>query len=87
MNVIAIYQTDPWHGRSSMELIAIATTENQRDILVRRYLKNYLYRKPDMKTIEMAIKEVQEIGQTQCLSEQCDMEIYTESYDINTILQ
>ncbi len=86
MNVIAIYQTDPWHGRSSMELIAIATTENQRDILVRRYLKNYLYQKPDKKTIEMAIKEVRETGQTQCLSKQCDMEIYTESYDTNIIL-
>lgn len=87
MSVIAIYQTDAWHSYASRELVAIATSEKNRDILVKRYLKNYLYNKPDKETLEQAIKQIKETGQTDCLTSPCDMEIDTEIYDTNTILQ
>lgn len=70
---------------SSMELIAVASTEKKRDTLVRRYLKNYLYEKPSKKEIDEAIEQIQQIGQTQGLSESADLEIYTETYDVNVL--
>ena len=87
MCITAICETDPWHSTSSRELIACATSDRQVDILVRRYLSKHLYQKPDQKTKELAIRQIKETGQTQCLSEQCDMEIDTEKYDTNIILQ
>lgn len=87
MSIIAIYKTDPWHSTSSRELIACATSDRQVDILVRRYLSKHLYQKPDRETKELAFRQIKEMGQTQCLSEQCDMEIDTEKYDTNVILQ
>ena len=85
-SIILIYTTDPWHSFSSMELIAVATTETKRDILVKRYLKNELTEKPDRKTVETAIQQIQTNGQTDCLSEKCGFELYTETEDTNTIL-
>lgn len=87
MSIIAIYQTDPWHSRSSQELIACATSNRQVDILVRQYLSKHLSPKPNRETKELAIRQIKEMGQTQCLSEQCDMEIDTEKYYTNVILQ
>ena len=87
MSIIAIYKTDPWHSRSSQELIACATSDKQVDILVRRYLSKHMYQKPDRETKELAIRQIKEMGQTQCLSEQCDMEIDTEMFETNVILQ
>lgn len=87
MSIIAIYKTDPWHSTSSRELIACATSERQEERLVRHYLSKHLYQKPDRETKELAIKQIKEMGQTQCLSEQCDMEIDTEKYYTNVILQ
>ncbi len=87
MLVTAIYTTDPWHSRSSMELIGIATTEKQRDRLIRQYLNQYLFEKPTREEISRAIKEVQENGQTQSLSDtKADLEIYTETFETNTLL-
>ena len=87
MSIIGIYKTDPWHSGSSRELIACATSERQVDILVRQYLSKHLSPKPNRETKELAIRQIKEMGQTQCLSEQCDMEIDTEKYDTNIILQ
>lgn len=84
-SVILIYTTDSHHSMSSMELIAVASTEKKRDTLVRRYLKNYLYEKPSKKEIDEAIEQIQQIGQTQGLSESADLEIYTETYDVNVL--
>lgn len=84
-SVILIYTTDSHHSMSSMELIAVASTEKKRDSLVRRYLKNYLYEKPSKKEIDEAIEQIQQIGQTQGLSESADLEIYTETYDVNVL--
>lgn len=86
MSIIAIYQTDPWHSRSSQELIACATSNRQVDILVRQYLSKHLSPKPNRETKELAIRQIKEMGQTQCLSEQHDIEIYTETFDTNVIL-
>lgn len=86
-DVILIYQTDPWHSSSSQELIAIATTERQRDILVREFLTRGLYEKPGRDLLKEAIREIRECGQTQCLAERCDLEIYTEYFTPNTLLQ
>lgn len=86
MCIIAIYETDPWHSRSSQELIACATSDRQVNILVKRYLSKHLYSKPNRETKELAIRQIKEMGQTQCLSEQYDMEIYTETFETNVIL-
>lgn len=84
-SVILIYTTDSHHSMSSMELIAVASTEKKRDSLVRKYLRNYLYEKPSKKEIDEAIEQIQQIGQTQGLSESADLEIYTETYDVNVL--
>lgn len=85
-SVILIYTTDCHHSMSSMELIAVASTEEKRDAIVRKYLKNYLYEKHSKKEIDEAIEQIQQIGQTQGLSESADLEIYTETYDVNVLL-
>ena len=87
MLVTAIYTTDPWHSRSSMDLIGIATTEKQRDRLIRQYLNQNLFEKPTKEEISRAIKEVQENGQTHSLSDtRADLEIHTETFETNTLL-
>ncbi len=87
MLVTTIYTTDPWHSRDSMELIGIATTEKQRDKLIRQYLNQNLSEKPTREEISRAIKEVQENGQTHSLSDtRADLEIYTETFETNVIL-
>ena len=86
MLITAIYTTDAWHSRNSMELIGIATTEKQRDKLIRQFLSTYLYEKPAKDEISRAIKEVQENGQTHSLFDRADLEIYTESFETNRIL-
>lgn len=85
-SVILIYTTDSHHSISSMELIAIASTEKKRDKLVRRFLRNNLYEKPTLKEIDEAIAQLQQIGQTQGLSQTTDLEIYTETCDVNELL-
>lgn len=82
---ILIYETDPWHSTKSHSLIGIATTEIKRDKLIRRYLRDELYDKPCKETLRRAMEQIQEIGQTQCLSEECDIEIDTETVELNTI--
>ena len=70
-----------------MELIGIATTEKQRDRLIRQYLNQYLYEKPTREQISRAIKEVQENGQTHSLSDtKANLEIYTETFKTNVVL-
>ena len=87
MLITAIYTTDAWHSRNSMELIGIATTEKQRDKLIRQFLSTYLYEKPTKDEISRAIKEIQENGQTHSLSNtKADLEIYTESFETNRVL-
>lgn len=84
-SVILIYTTDSHHSISSKELIAIASTEKKRDKLVRRFLRNNLYEKPTLKEIDEAIAQLQQMGQTQGLSLTTDLEIYTETCDVNEI--
>lgn len=86
MSIIAIYQTDPWHSTSSQELIACATSDRQVNILVKQYLSKHLSPKPNRETKELAIRQIKQMGQTHCLSEQHDIEIYTETFDTNVIL-
>lgn len=85
MKAIIIYTTDSWHTISSREMIAIATTEKQRDTLVRRYLRNYPYEKLNRDEVADAVKQVQEFGQTQGLP--CGFELDTEECDLNVILE
>lgn len=87
MCITAIYETDPWHSKASQELIACATSDRQVNILVKQYLSKHLSPKPNRETKELAIRQIKEMGQTQCLSEQYDIEIYTETFDTNVILQ
>ena len=85
-SVILIYTTDSHHSMSSMELIAVASTEKKRDTLVRRFLRNYLYEKLTLKEINEAIEQLQQMGQTQGLSKAADLEIYTETYNVNELI-
>ncbi len=84
-SVILIYTTDCHHSMSSMELIAVASTEKKRDTLVRKYLRNYLYEKLSKEEIDEAVEQIQQMGQTQGLSESADLEIYTETYNLNEL--
>lgn len=76
--LILIYETDAWHSSRSRNLIAIATTERQRDILAGRFLRTYLMQKPKRDTYETAMNQLRTMGQTQCLNEECDIELDTE---------
>ena len=84
--VILIYTTNPWHTYASRELIAAATTKKQRDRLIRRYLRKHLEEKPSREDIDEAMRQIDEIGQTQNLSEKADLEIDTETIYTNIIL-
>jgi hypothetical protein len=86
MTVILIYQTNAYHNFSSRELIGVATTEKKRDILIRRFLRNYLVEKPTRDEIDDAMEQIRSYGQTQCLSSGFDMEIDTETVETNTIV-
>ena len=87
MLITAIYTTDARHSSGSMELIGIATTEKQRDRLIRQFLSTYLYEKPTSEEISQAIKEIQENGQTQSLSDtRANLEIHTETFETNRLL-
>lgn len=85
-SVILIYQTDAWLSTSSRDLVAVATTPAHRDRLVRRFLTKELYDKPDRETLQEAMREIADSGQTQCLSEKCDLEILCETWDVNEIV-
>ena len=84
---ILIYTSDPWLSFRPMELIAVATTEKKRDTLVRRYLRNYISERLPADLIDQAVEQIQTMGQTQCLSKEADLEIYTEAVNSNVILQ
>ena len=83
---ILIYQTDAWHSMASYNRVAVATTPAQRDRLVRRFLTKELYDKPDRETLQEALHQITDSGQTQCLSEKCDLEILCETWDVNEIV-
>ncbi len=81
--VILIYKTDCWHSCSSMELIAVATTETQRDKLIRKYVR----REGGSESLaRKAAEEVRENGQTSCLGDEGGFEFYTELTDTNVLL-
>lgn len=81
--VILIYETDGWHSYSSMELLAVATTETQRDKLIRKYVRQ---KGGSDSLARKAVEEVREGGQTYCLDDTLDFEIHTELTDTNVIL-
>lgn len=83
--LILIYTTDPWHSFSSRELIAIATSPAKRDSLIRRFLQNHIERKPSKDALQTALKQIRSFGQTQCLTEELDIEIDTEEVTPNEI--
>lgn len=80
--VILIYETNCWHTRSSMCLIAVATTEKQRDKLIR---ENVRQNGGNASLAREAVEQVRENGQTSCL-DVLGYEIHTELTDTNVIL-
>lgn len=86
MKLIAIYSSEDSCEYSPPDLIAVATTEKQRDRLIREFLRDFTYMKPSRETIKEALQEIQEYGHTTCLSKECDFEINTKTYYTNTIL-
>lgn len=85
MKAILIYQTNAWHEYSSRELIGIATTEKKRDVIIRKYLREYLEEKPHRDEIDDALEQIRSMGQTQCLSSGFDIEIDTETVEMNQL--
>lgn len=83
--IIIIYTTNAYHEYSSRELIGAATSEKQRDRLVRKYLREYLYEKPSRDEIAEAIRHLHEYGQTQCLNGPCDLGIDTDVVETNQL--
>ena len=85
--VFLIHTTDAWHSCASMELVAVATTERQRDRLVRKYILEESAERPaDLKDLATeAVGQVREMGQTQCLSEMLGYEIFVETRTPNEI--
>ena len=85
MNAIIIYETDCWHSHSSQTLIGIATTEKQRDKIIKQYLRT-LDPKPNREEVEDAMAQIHSMGQTQCLDENFDIEIHTETVTLNEMV-
>lgn len=85
-SIILIYTTDPWHSRSSQELIGAATTEKHRDRLISEFLRNWLHTPLSASERRKALEEVRQNGQTQSLSDICDLEILTETMTLNEII-
>lgn len=81
--VILIYETNCWHTRSSMCLIAVATTEKQRDKLIREDVRQ---KGGNASLVRKAVEEIRENGQTCCLDDVLGYEIHTELTDTNVIL-
>jgi hypothetical protein len=81
--VILIYETDCWHSRSSMCLVAVATTETQRDKLIRKYVRQ---KGGNASLARETVEQVRENGQTSHLDDALGIEIYTEPTDTNTLL-
>ncbi len=83
--VILIYTSNPWLCHSSRELIGTATTEKQRDRLIRKYLREEVNVKLSREDINEALRHIHQFGQTQCLSELIDEEIDTDTLDLNQL--
>ena len=83
--LILIFSTDPWLSFRSRELVAIATSPAKRDALVRKFLKSRIGKKPTSKTLQTALEEIKAMGQTQCLTEELNIEIDTELVEPNEI--
>ena len=84
MRIIAIYETDTHHTRASRNTIALATTEAQRDKIIKRYLKEYPAEKIPADKITEAIGQIRTMGQTRGLDR--DWEIDTEELNVNQII-
>lgn len=82
--IIIIYTTDPWHSFASRDIIGIATTENHRDRIIRKFLREKKFARRT--EIQEAIGDIQRMDQTQCLAEKHKIEIDTESVEINTLI-
>lgn len=83
--IIIIYTTNADHEYSSRELIGAATSEKQRDRLVRKFLREYIYENPSRDEIAEAIRHLHEYGQTKCLNGPCDLEIDTDVVETNQL--
>lgn len=82
--LILIYMTDPWHSLASRDIIGVATTENHRDRIIRKFLREEKSAK--RAEIQEAIGDIQRMDQTQCLSEKYHIEIDTETITANTLI-
>lgn len=80
-----LYVTDAWLSTGSKVLAGVATSKKGRDRMVRDLLRNHLYTKATRDEIADAIKQVDESGQTQTLSERHDIELLCEETYTNTV--
>lgn len=80
-----IFVTDDCQSVSSRELIGVASTERNRDRMIRKYLRGYLDREIRMQMVREAEGQIQEKGHTSCLYDEYGIEIMAVMVDINEL--
>lgn len=84
--LIQIFLKEETACGASRNLIGIATSARNRDILVRRFLRRNLVEPPSLPEIDEAIDQIDKNGKTNKLSSFYDIEIETEKVIPNEIV-
>lgn len=84
--LIQIFLKEETACGASRNLIGIATSPRNRDILVRRFLRRNLVEPPSLPEIDEAIDQIDKNGKTSKLSLFYDIEIETEKVIPNEII-
>lgn len=84
--LIQIFLKEETASGASRNLIGIATSPRNRDILVRRFLRRNLVEPPSLPEIDEAIDQIDKNGKTSKLSSFYDIEIETEKVIPNEIV-
>lgn len=84
--LIQIFLKEETACGASRNLIGIATSTRNRDILVRRFLRRNLVEPPSLPEIDEAIDQIDKNGKTSKLSSFYDIEIETEKVIPNEIV-
>lgn len=84
--LIQIFLKEETACGASQNLIGIATSTRNRDILIRRFLRRNLVEPPSLPEIDEAIDQIDKNGKTSKLSSFYDIEIETEKIIPNEIV-
>ena len=84
--LIQIFLKEETASGASRNLIGIATSPRNRDILVRRFLRQSLVARPSLPEIDEAVEQIDKKGKTTKLSAFYDIEIETQKVIPNEIV-